>query len=145
LVDQSVVGEALTSALQKKPDLAQRLRDGVWQFCHADGSVISPALQFRPRGQIVGHCDRNEISWRVHQGQLKFIAGNGATTTRRCVSPGRAADGGCLELSEPCLGDATSVVYLLGELAGATQIICSSSTTRRGCIFARRAPGWFER
>jgi hypothetical protein len=122
--------------------LAQRLRDGVWQFCRADGSVISPALPFQPRGQIVRHFHRNEISWRVDQGQLEFSAGNAATTPR-FVSPSRAADG-CLELSGPLLGDATGIVYILRELAAALQIICGSSTPRRGCIFARPASGWLE-
>jgi hypothetical protein len=135
LVDQSVVGQPLTSAIQKETDLAQRLRDSVWQFCRADGSVISQALQFRPRGQIIGHFQRNETSWRVHQGQLEFIAANGSTTTR-FVNVSRAADG-CLELSGPFLGDATGVVYMLRELAAAPQIIRGSSTTRRNLLMMR--------
>jgi hypothetical protein len=91
---------------------------------------------------------------------------NGATTTR--VSESRVADGR-LELSELFLGDATSVVYILRELAAAPQVVGSSSTTRhlavadaqphaivakhgakfmdhriRDCISTRPASGWFQ-
>ena len=135
LVDQAAIGQPLTSAIQKEIELTQKLRDSVWQFCRADGPVISPALQFRSHGQIVGHFHRNETSWRVHQGQLEFIGANGATTTR-FASVSRAADG-CVELSGPFLGDPSGVVHILRELPAAPQIVGSSSTTRRNLLIMR--------
>lgn len=121
--------------MQDEIDLEQRLRHCIWKFHRADGSVIAEAVQFGSSGQIVGHFNHNEVSWRVHQGHLEFISSTGDTTTR-FVSVSRGTDGR-LELQGPFLGDpAKGVVNILRELAAAP-IVGRSLTGRRNLVIMR--------
>jgi hypothetical protein len=62
--------------------LEQRVRNSLWEFGREEGGVIAPAIRFDARGKITGHVHHNEVSWRIDQGRLEFIASSGAISTR---------------------------------------------------------------
>ena len=64
----------------------------------AQGQVVAPALRFSPKGFISGYAHFNETAWRIEDGQVVILRGDGAPS---CVLSQRVADDGAVSLVGP--------------------------------------------